>query len=211
MATAFLAPALVQLRNEINSRWPNRDKTSDGWIGDAAHSARVSDHNPDANGQVHAIDVDVDGIDLAACLREVIGDPRVEYVISNRRIWTRQSGWVARVYTGTNPHDHHFHTSLRYGARYEKNTTKWFMGTTTRPAKPFPLKAGEFLGIKGTKNVAAVKLVQVAMNRLGNHLVVDGDFGPATERIVKVFQAHRGLVADGMVGPKTWARMGITA
>lgn len=48
------------LRNQINRRWPNRDKASDGWIGDAAHQARPSDHNPDSKGLVHAIDIDED-------------------------------------------------------------------------------------------------------------------------------------------------------
>lgn len=35
----------------------------------------------------------------------------------------------------------------------------------------------------------------------------DGWFGPATERRVKAWQRKNGLVADGIVGPKTWAKM----
>ena len=57
---ATLAAAGVTLRNQINEAFPGRDKASDGWIGDAAHQARVSDHNPDRRGIVHAIDVDED-------------------------------------------------------------------------------------------------------------------------------------------------------
>jgi hypothetical protein len=72
-------------------------------------------------------------------------------------------------------------------------------------AKPFPLKPGQFFGIGGTGTVAQIKAIQAAMNKLGNHLVVDGDFGPATAAIVKRFQTNRRLVADGKVGPKTWA------
>src|SRR5690606_29069239 len=56
----YLAPSLVKLRDLINQNWPNRDKSSDGWIGDPSHQARKSDHNPDysAGGVVRAIDVD---------------------------------------------------------------------------------------------------------------------------------------------------------
>lgn len=48
------------MRDQINKRWPNRDKRSDGILGDAAHSARQSDHNPDSKGLVHALDIDED-------------------------------------------------------------------------------------------------------------------------------------------------------
>lgn len=55
---ARLVKAGVTLRDQINERWGKRDRRSDGWIGDRAHQARKSDHNPDKDGWVHAIDID---------------------------------------------------------------------------------------------------------------------------------------------------------
>ena len=48
----------VTLRSQVDKRFPKRDRRSDGWIGDAAHSTRASDHNPDAKGIVRALDID---------------------------------------------------------------------------------------------------------------------------------------------------------
>lgn len=124
MADWFVAPALEQLRDDVNEAFPNRDKASDGAVGDTSHAARKSDHNPDydapgrSRGIVRAIDIDIspDGradADLRTMvLQAAIGDPRVWYVISNGIIYSRTSSWVPRAYTGSNPHDKHVHVSL---------------------------------------------------------------------------------------------------
>lgn len=39
------------------------------------------------------------------------------------------------------------------------------------------------------------------------HVTADGDFGPITEAAVKVFQTSHGLVADGVVGDRTWTKL----
>lgn len=131
MATWYLAPSLVALRTEINRRWPNRDKASDGAVGDTSHQARKSDHNPDwdAGGVVRAIDVDKDGIDVQELLAAVVRDPRVAYVIWNRRIASATDDgmpWDWEPYNGSNPHDKHIHISIKHTRAAETNTSRWF-------------------------------------------------------------------------------------
>ena len=41
-----LAESLITLREQANTIFPNRSKASDGWIGNAEHATRASDHNP---------------------------------------------------------------------------------------------------------------------------------------------------------------------
>lgn len=38
-------------------------------------------------------------------------------------------------------------------------------------------------------------------------IVIDGDFGPITEKAVKAFQQKMGLLVDGIVGPKSWEKL----
>ncbi len=49
-----LSKAAIQLREQFDDSFPDRDRTSDGWIGDTRHAARKSDHNPDEQGWVRA-------------------------------------------------------------------------------------------------------------------------------------------------------------
>ena len=119
MASWTLAGSLVQLRKEIDAAFPNRSKVSDGTIGDAAHSARESDHNPDEFRVVRAMDItrDVqDQIDIANNVAEFLRakrDPRTKYVIFNKRIFSSTvEPWTWRPYSGLNDHTHHVHISV---------------------------------------------------------------------------------------------------
>ena len=51
-----LSKSAAQLREQIDDSYPNRDRRTDGWIGDAKHNSK-SDHTPDALGWVRAIDI----------------------------------------------------------------------------------------------------------------------------------------------------------
>lgn len=121
----YLNPALTTFRKEVNARWPNRDKTSDGTIGDAAHQATNSDHNPDKDGSVDAWDMDVDGVDVWACINAALKHESIQYVIYNRKITSRSWGLgIWRDYNGPNPHDKHVHFNTRES--HENSTKPWF-------------------------------------------------------------------------------------
>ena len=49
----------------------------------------------------------------------------------------------------------------------------------------------------------AVRTLQQNLSGLGFQLRIDGDFGPATERMLKAFQRENRLKPDGVFGPKT--------
>ena len=52
-----------------------------------------------------------------------------------------------------------------------------------------------------------VKVLQSALTAAGYPLSTDGEFGPKTDDAVKKFQKDKSLVADGIVGPKTWTAL----
>lgn len=137
------APSVKLGLTEANMRWPDRNTASDGILGDAAHSSRTSDHNPDENGVVHAFDLTHDpahGVDCGRLSTGIVErrDPRLRYVIFNRRLcrgpWSdgvmagRAEPWHWEPYTGPNPHDKHMHVSVGYAASAENDLSPWYSG-----------------------------------------------------------------------------------
>lgn len=115
-----LSLAGATLRRQINRSFPHRDKTSDGWLGDARHATGKSDHNPDEHGIVRAIDIDADLDDkptstyLADQLRLAAknGERRIAYIIHAGKIASPKKRWAWRPYDGLNPHHKHIHVSF---------------------------------------------------------------------------------------------------
>jgi hypothetical protein len=123
------AASLCKLRDQINAKFPNRKKDSDGTIGNAAHCPGSSDHCPNIIdgdvGVVTGMDITHDpphGLDSGAVAEKlrVSQDPRIKYIISNRRIANYRGlagkpPFAWRPYNGANPHDKHFHLSVKTG------------------------------------------------------------------------------------------------
>lgn len=116
-----VANSLIKLRDQVNGAYPARSKASDGTIGNAAHAATASDHNPNAQGVVCGMDLTNDpahGFDAHALAEKLRTHrhPALKYLISNKRIAGAWTGWKWVAYTGINPHDKHIHVSVGIGS-----------------------------------------------------------------------------------------------
>lgn len=133
----YLNPALSRFRREVDAAYPNRDRASDGTLGDEYHQATNSDHNPDRDGSVDAWDMDV----------ELNGpgepyQPDVEwlkfvfechesswYWIHNSEIASRGNGWIREPYAGPNTHKGHVHWNTRES--HENSAEPWRVAMLT--------------------------------------------------------------------------------
>jgi hypothetical protein len=173
-----VAKSLLRLRDQINAMAPNRSTISDGTIGDANHATTNSDHNPwikDPPGPnvVSAMDITHDpahGADAQKIVNNLVAsrDKRIKYIIWNRRIISSTvSPWVWRPYTGSNPHDHHFHLSVMPAKSLYDDISTWRIKATKTQvryelwaARPDPVKITE--SGWATKGTAAAKARRAA-------------------------------------------------
>jgi hypothetical protein len=187
--------------DEATRRWPRRSTASDGAVGDAAHRARVSDHNPDSRGIVHAADLTHDpahGVDcnvLAELLR-ARKDGRIRYVIWQRRIYLgpwddevmagRGSMWAWQPYDGENPHTKHMHVSVGHHPAPENDVRPWY--------EP-----------KGELSMADVQKILDELQVIKDALAVTGSTGPDQsqqllfDRVTRILNA---LAIEGTTGPE---------
>jgi peptidoglycan hydrolase-like protein with peptidoglycan-binding domain len=220
-----LAASLIACVDEADRLWPGRRRVSDGSIGDTAHQAVDSDHNPNPQGWVTALDLTHDpdvGLDAHLWADELRRrrETRVKYVISAGRIfasyhrdWRR--AWEWGPYVGANSHHLHTHVSVLNTATGRGVTAPWFAaGGGPGPGAPTPvLKIGDRPypgavrlgdGMPPGPPSAAVGAWQQALAERGARLKVDGRFGEATWTVVTDWQRINGLEVDGIAGPATW-------
>ena len=187
------APACIKALRDATTRWPNRNRASDGIMGDPRHLARKSDHNLG-----NAFDLTHDpanGVNCHTLSRQAMKDGRVKYIIFNRQIWNplrADEGW--RKYTGTNPHTIHMHVSINTQHRNNLQAWPWSTSAGLTERNPNLLQ-------KGSKGDKVRQLQSLLKAHFDETLKVDGDFGPITEKTVKQFQAKHKLKVDGLVGP----------
>ena len=137
----YLAKSLEQLRKQVNAAFPNRDKSSDGSVGDLKHSQRKSDHNPNPAGAVTAIDIDRDFND-GHDARELVNalqaskDKRLKYLIFERKITVKGDITQWKPYTGVNAHNHHVHISVSANPALYDDVTEWKLDFAANTSSP---------------------------------------------------------------------------
>ena len=103
--------------------------------------------------------------------------------------------------------DNKYQKFLHLDTRKNKSFFRYRANGTTYSVSSF------FTTVKLGSKDDAVKLLQTKLKKLGykgkdgKDLVCDGDFGANTEYALKNFQKKKSLVADGIAGPKTWAKL----
>lgn len=203
--------SLMTLLKQINAYAPNRSKASDGWIGDAKHAARHSDHNPEPDGTVDARDFTNDpngGMDSQKLCDALVAskDRRISYIICNGKIIGGRKGpkpWVPRKYNGSNGHYHHIHVSVLDEG--QDDTTPWDIESAfkKKPSDQLTEKQVDSVLKLGTTSQYVLDLHR-NLNKLGYGPLYEGEyFGKTTEEAVKKFQEAMGLKVDGWAGTRT--------
>jgi murein DD-endopeptidase MepM/ murein hydrolase activator NlpD len=106
----------------------------------------------------------------------------------------------------------HLHLSFRVGGKPTMGAGnidyEAFRGATTgaTPAKPAQAGSRAYRGTELKRGEPAGPDVLYLQNKLGVN--PPGPFGPMTHNAVVAFQKKHGLLADGIVGPLTWSKLG---
>lgn len=147
-----------------------------------------------------------------------LGDRIYEYLWANRDrlgvqhiIW-QQSITSTRVSPGVRRHmaDRGSTTANHLDHVHVLFFDRAYVAPTTAPAPTKPATTTSYKVLRRGVKSNAVRSLQNALNRVFSaysHLATDGDFGPATEAVIREFQFRAGLPVDGIVGPATRAKL----
>jgi len=119
------SPAAIAVLRQATALFPKRKKLSDGLLPSLAHqkASPNSDHNTGL-----AVDLTHDpkvGVDCASIFEKFKEDERVNYLIFQGKIWSRERRKEGnRKYTGSNPHNKHLHISIN--SNLANDTSPWF-------------------------------------------------------------------------------------
>lgn len=174
------AGSLLTLREMVDAAAPGRSRRSDGTIGDPAHAARTSDHNPNAAGVVRALDLTHDpanGADMDETSESLVAsrDRRIKYLIRNGRICSSTvSPWIWRPYNGLNPHRTHLHVSVSNRASVYDRDHPWALPAAWQP---FVINPQEAVLME-----ALIRGIQESLAEAGiDPGPLDGRWGPRTQ------------------------------
>lgn len=192
MSNWVVVPNLLEGRDQLDERFPNRERGAEGTIGDQAHQGSASSHNPDETGrpefsdhdgvnEVRAADFDKDLNDAGGVTMEQVVQLWltllrsgqmwwVRYLIYKRRIWHRRDNFVTHAYEGSDDHDSHVHVTSDFtNAADTVRNTNWHLSELGAPGE-VPVK--------------------------DDHLLVDGKLGPKT---IAKWQKIMGTPVDGKI------------
>lgn len=233
MPRAKLVKAGVTLRKQLDDKFPKRDRKSDGWLGDAKHQARISDHNPDKDGWVHAIDIDENmgpnpgrqgatakefADQLIKYAREGKDGGRLKYVVYENKIASGTHSnkyWVWR--DGNWGHTQHIHVSFTDKAENDGSKFDLLMfkdevappKPNNKPINPIPFPGNNFVSY-GKKN-DYVKQMQKELIAKGYKIPAGatGNYFAQTQKAVQQFYRNEmKTTSDGKkMGPKAWNKL----
>jgi hypothetical protein len=157
----------------------------------------------------------------------------LQCVIYAEQIWSGSypyAGW--RPYSGQNKHHDHIHGELTRSAARSLTVDRIievFGGQVVTPPRPpskpsprtapvYPLPPGFYFGpLAGPKHSISgqhrtdrpewrtgLRTWQTRMRDRGWRINPDGLYGLQTAGVTRAFQREKGLVVDGLIGPRTW-------
>lgn len=154
------------------------------------------------------------------------GDPRtypMREFFGNADSDTSVEGWdFAKGRASSSDSSHLWHIHISIHRKYINDPAAMrsilsILAGDPRPVTPRPPAGTPLTWTEKTVNAlptlrrggtgTPVRRAQALTNVAGYRLTEDGNFGPLTEGTVKSFQRAKGLTTDGIVGPRTWAKL----